>query len=146
MTLEACVTSILCGLSRPVLTSLNTILTSVEVTIQAQLTAVAAQLAIINVALIPIEAAQAAAQAAVDTVLATANLVPLELIAGCADLGDLNVGLNDVLQATLADVNALLARAGRFLSLRDELQAIQQALSEQAALIGEIKLVIGACE
>jgi len=143
--LNPCVKQILCALGEATLGALNTLLQAQIAIIDAEIASVAAQLAVVDILTIPLEIARDVGQNALNSAQQVASLVPLNFIAGCADLGDLNVNLSRLLANASADFNDIINDLNRKLSLREELNALileLQAIREQ---FGDIQLTIAEC-
>ena len=138
MALDNCLKQILCGLSRPVLLTFDAILLAA----QSELGAAAAALdAAIDVLAIPSAAANAAltlAETAVGSVDSALSMLPLDLIEGCAGLGDLNT----IFAGTKADATAYLEgvkqKVARFTSRLNELKVAKALHTAQAAHLDEV--------
>lgn len=143
--LDPCVRSILCALAAPVRSAVVSIITITKGLVQAQLVTISASLAILDITLLPIQALQALAQTAVDTVRGTVALVPTTLMAGCADLGTFMQGLNLSIDATVADLETVIDKANRYLSVRDDLQAQVDKLNAVLLVFDGIEAAIASC-
>ena len=142
MALDACVRTILCGLGNPVLTAINGIVAAQIAQVDAEIVQVEASLALIGIAVAPIQALQGLAETVVGEARALANLIPLQLLTGCADLGNAMVTVNGVLQTPLAAANTYLARANRFLSFQDQQQALLTELQASRTYLLELQTAI----
>jgi hypothetical protein len=121
------------------------IISAQTVVVQTQITQLQATLAALDVALIPVQLAQEVAQTTVDAIRAMANLVPVQLMAGCGDLGNFMVRLNTSLDIATADLNAVIAKANRELSFRDEVSAEIDELNELLTTFSDISLELVSC-
>lgn len=145
MAVEACVKAILCPLGNSVLSALNGIITSQVALLEAQVVTITAQIVVLEVQLVPVTAAQALANNAVAAVRSAGNLVPVAVMAGCFDLGDMQVKLDESLDASLAAVNRVLEEANRALSFKAELEQLRDEINATIAKLGEIQLAIAEC-
>lgn len=145
MALDPCVSSILCGLSASVLSALQSILATQRAVVLEQIGQAQAQLAIADVATLPVEGARAGAAAVLEQVRAAAQLVPLNLISGCTDLGDFNIGLNDSLAAANAELTDITDDLNALLSFKNELNAIIDNGNLLIAQFNAIEAVIQEC-
>ncbi len=142
MALDACVQTILCGLGNPVLTAINGIVAAQLVQVDAEIVQVEASLALIGIAVAPIQALEGLAETVVSEARSLANLIPMQLLIGCADLGTAMVTVNDVLQVPLAAANTYLGRANRFLSFQDEQQALLARLEATRTYLTDLQTAI----
>lgn len=144
--MDPCVKAILCALSPPVISALQALIAPYRVLVSGWIVAIEAQLAIIDLWLVPFYAGQAAAQAVLDASRATARLLPVTLIAGCAELGDLNMSVEKVIAPTVADVQAWLAEMQRYVSLREELAALREEYQALEAFLDELLNELEGCD
>lgn len=145
ITLDPCVRAILCGLS-------NATLNAIKGLINAQVAIVTAQIAIITAKLLKYDILATAAQAGANIVLgkieeirAAASLIPLTLIAGCLDLGNLNLSIQQTIDAFVADFEVFVADAIRLLSFIDELNLLKLAYQEVLDLYQAVLATISLC-
>lgn len=143
--MDPCVKAILCGLSGSVLGALNAIIDAQKATILAAVAAAESELSIVRIANAPIAIAAEVAQTIVDEAHAAADLVPLQLLAGCGDLGELNLAVNTALDGALADVNSVLTKANRWLSFEGELNERIAELNASLESFADFQLVIASC-
>ena len=68
------------------------------------------------------------ANAALAEAVAAAGLIPLGLIASCADLGEFNLDVVGSIEAATADFNDIVDQLNRLLSFKAELEALEQEL------------------
>jgi hypothetical protein len=146
MALDACVKNIVCALGANVISALNAILDAQKVVLTAQLDAIAAQLVIINIATVPVQIAKDAAQEVADAALSVTNLVPMQTMEGCEDIGQVLDDIRDTVEADLATVNNLLNDLNRKLSFKAELEAAQEFIQEKIDRINEFQLELEACD
>jgi hypothetical protein len=142
---DPCIRSILCTLAGSVLGALDTIIDTQIIAMQAQITAAQAQLLVLDVATIPLEAARSAANAVLERARSAATLVPLELIAGCAGLGDFNFDLVSSIDDATREFNDIVDDLNRLLSFKEELQALVDELNRVIEQFQEIQLLIQEC-
>jgi len=145
MALNPCVKQILCALSAPVLAALNAVISSQIALLRAQIVAAQAQLLALDITTAPLELARNIAQGLIDQAKAAATLVPFELIAECADLGDFNVNFVESLDALTADLNDIVDDLQRLLSFKEELQLLVNELEEVIEQFEGIQAVIEEC-
>jgi hypothetical protein len=145
MALNACVEQILCGLSQAALGALAPIIETQKAALAVQLNLIQAQLLALDVAKLPVEAALAVAQQAINATRAAGDLVPLDLIANCADLGDLFVDLSDGLDLVSAEAASIAQDAASLLSFSEELAALRNEIDDTIALYDEILALIATC-
>ena len=147
MALNPCVKAILCSLSSGLLIGLQSLIDGQIALIQIQITQYQTQLLQYDVLSIPIEASAALSQAFIDSVRSGAAVIPLSTIAnaGCSDLGDFNVNLNQVLDVITSASDDVVFEATRLLSYKEELNDIITALNNTTDQFTEINLLIDAC-
>lgn len=145
MALDACVKDILCSLSDAVLRDLQVLIDGQITLIQAQITVFQAQLLQYDIITLPIQASQQAAQAVVNAARQSATLIPLNVIAGCADLGDFNINLQESIDVALGTSNDLLFEANRLLSFTDELNNLVTSLNATIEQFTDIQSIIDEC-
>ena len=145
MAFNPCLKSILCALGQATLDALNTVLQAQLVVIDAQIAAFTAQLAILDILTLPLSAAAVVAQEAINAANQVVSLVPLGLISDCADLGDLNVNLTQVLDNANADFQDIVTDLNRKLSFKDEINAGLEQLAEVRQQFSDILLTIEEC-
>lgn len=144
-TLEVCVKQILCGLSSSVLRSLQTIIDGQIAFLQTQITTFQTQLLQYDVLSIPLQAANTVTQTIVDETKRYANLIPLNVISECVDLGDFNLNLNQSLDLFSNYSNELTYEATRLLSYREELNEIIDKLNVTINQFTDIRSIIDQC-
>lgn len=145
MALDPCVKSILCTLKVPVLRALDGVIQLVIVEINTQLAGLTASLAILDVTLLPVNLAVGLAQQVIDQFKAAFQLVPVNIMEGCVDLGTAMGYLNDIADKATASLQDFLEDATALLSLQDELNALQQLLNDNLITFGLLSDVIAEC-
>jgi len=145
MALNPCVKQILCALGNATLSSLNGLIQAQLLILDAKIIELDAELAVLDVLTFPLTALGAAAAEAVNAATASLSLVPLNLIAGCADLGDLNVNLTQILDNANADLQDYIVDINRKLSLKEELVALKDLLASIRQQFLDIQLTIAEC-
>lgn len=126
--LDPCVRNVLCTLSVPVLRSIDGIVTGILAQASATLAQLEARSLTLGVQEAAINSAAGLATSALDSTLAIANFLPLDLVEGCADLGDLQQQIAEASRRSTAAVNDLRDDAIRATSLKGELDADIAAL------------------
>ena len=145
MALDPCVGNILCTLSTPVLVSLRTLVTGQVAQIQALLAQLEARSITLGIQVIPIQVSRDLALAVLDQSQSIINLLPISLIQGCGDLGQVQQNLTDgVTQATSA-VRDFADDATRVLSLKTEVDAQITQLNAQLTEFNEFLAEITNC-
>lgn len=145
MALNPCVKNVICTLSLPVLVSLKTIIVSSTAQLQSVLAVLQARSITLGLEVLPAELARDAALAVLQEAQSVANLLPLSLIEGCADLGTLQQDLsNGVAQATSA-VESFANDATRTLSLKTEVDLGIDELSAAISRQNEFVTIIDEC-
>jgi flagellin-like hook-associated protein FlgL len=142
---SSCVREIVCSLSQPAIGLLNGILSTQITLLQSQVVAISAQLLTFDVLQAPVVVANAAAQTALQQVKEIVNIVPLNLIGQCADLGNVNLGLNRSIDGISAELEAITQDATRLLSFREELVSLQNELNATIDLFQAVQQVIATC-
>jgi len=145
MALNPCVKQILCALGNATLSSLNGLIQAQLLILDAKIIELDAELAVLDVLTFPLTALGAAAAEAVNAATASLSLVPLNLIAGCADLGELNVNLTQILDDANADLQDYIVDINRKLSLKEELVALKDLLASIRQQFLDIQLTIAEC-
>lgn len=145
MALNACVKSVLCTLSTPVLSALRGVVQAQIAQAQAVLGILQARSLTLGIQLVPIELARDAANAVLQESQSIANLLPLSLVEGCGDLGQVRQNLNAAVEQATASVNDFADDATRALSLKDETDARIAELNAQLAEFSELVDTITAC-
>jgi len=143
--LDSCVRRVLCGLSDTALRALQGLIDGQVAILQAQIAVYQAQILQYDVLAIPVEIAANAAQTVVDQVREAAYLVPLNLIADCADLGYFNLNLTQSIDVAVSTAEDAIFEATRLLSFRDELNAIVSELNGIIDQFTDIRSVIDEC-
>jgi hypothetical protein len=146
MALDPCVKAVLCPLGNAVLGALNGIITAQVAFLETELATITATLLTLQIQLIPIQAARALANTAVAAVRSAGNLVPVSVMAGCFDAGDLMLKLNASLDSSVAIANHVLDEANRSLSYQAELQQLQTDINATIDKFNQIKLAISECQ
>jgi hypothetical protein len=140
-----CVREILCTLSQAVLGALDGIITSGIGFLTAQQAAITAQLLALDVAALPVQFVFNEATKLIEEVRSYANLVPLNLLGACADLGDLATSLNDTLDLGLAEAETIKNDIVSLLSFKEELNLLNQEITDTLAYYEDIKDIIATC-
>lgn len=145
MALKPCVRSILCTLSQAVLGALDAIIQTSIALLTAQQATITAQLLALDVAALPVQVVFDQTTALIEETRSYANLVPLNILGACADLGDLATTLNDTLDEGLAEAQTIKNDIVGLLSFKEELAALNQEISDTLAFYEEIKNIIATC-
>lgn len=145
MALDPCVRQILCALGQASLAAITPILDTQIAALTAQKAAIVAQLVALDVASLPVQAANSLAQGVLTQARSIANLVPLQFVSGCVDLGDLNVGVNTALDSISAEATTVAEDLTRLLSFSEELNALSEEIDELITLFEDIKQEIETC-
>lgn len=145
MALNECVQRILCGLSAGALQALGFALDALVVQNNIAIAALQARAAALSLKLVPLELARAGVEAALRAAQEASRMLPLALIADCADLGDLNTLTRQAIEREVAAVFLILDDINRLLSIQNELAALIGQLTRLNDLIAEIKGVIAEC-
>ena len=144
--LNPCVKSILCALSTPVLNAIQGIISAQKAVLQTQIAAIQLQLLQYDLAALPIEAANAAAQTMLSQVKQVSTLVPLNMVAECLDLGTFNQNLVSSLDFVSAYASQMSFEAIEFLTYRDELNGIIAKMNNTIDQFDLVNDVIDQCK
>ena len=142
---EECVYTILCGLSASVRNALQNVITSLTASLNAQIVAYRSALLVYDVAVIPLELSRSILNGLLDIARSAATLVPLEIIEGCADLGDFNLDIVTSIDVITAELNDVIDDLNRILSFKDELEFLINELSAVLDNFNDISLVLEEC-
>lgn len=145
MALGNCLSAILCALANPVLGALTVAINAARIAAQAQLAVARAELAVLQITTIPARAARILANTALQLARAGMQALPTGLIAGCADLGDLNAGFERTVGAAIAEAQSVIDTVERYLSIEEELNALIAELEALDAFLGEVIDIIASC-
>lgn len=145
MALDPCVKSILCALSAVVLGALQGIINAQVGLLRAQLAILRAELLKYDIAAVPIEIARNAANAILNDARQAAALLPLSLIAECADLGELNINLVAAIDNETERLNDIIDDASAILSFREELNLAILQVERLIEAFEEILQEIAEC-
>lgn len=145
MALDVCVRNILCALSAPVLGALSGIIQTQRAALTAQITGLQTQILRLDVAAAPLEAGRVILNQSLGQLRAAASLVPLSLIEGCGDLGQLNINLVASIDQKTAELNETVDELTRVVSFRDELQTVVDEYTAIIEQFDEILLTIQEC-
>lgn len=133
MALDPCVKNVICTLSLPVLVGIRAVVVSSVAEMQSALNLLQAQSLTLGLETLPIALARNAATAVLQETQSIVNLLPLNLIEGCADLGTLQQDLSNGVSKATSAVDGWARDATRTLSLKAE---VDLELDELAAAIG----------
>jgi hypothetical protein len=143
--LNPCVKQIVCSLSAAVLGALDSAIQLQIANLTVQKNVIEAQILKYDVLGIPIQFANEAAQYALNQLRGFAALIPTNLVAGCADMGNININVQrsiDTVSGGLADITQ---DATRLLSVREELAFLDQQYSEAISQFNQFRAVIAEC-
>lgn len=142
MSLDPCV-YFLCTLGAPARRVLKAKLQGLTTALSVELESLHAQLLTVDIAVAPLEAAQAVAEAALNAARSVLNVLPP--VPGCADIGKLTVNLSASLDITAADARTLLTNLRALLSFREELNAAVAAIENQISEFEAVLEVLEEC-
>jgi len=143
--LANCVKLVLCGLSAATRNAIVGILQGYVGVLNAQITSLEVELVALNIATAPVALANSAVQSFINQVKAGANIVPLNLIGECFDLGQLNEAVQVNLDLALVDANIIANDLERLLSFKAELDATILDLQTTIELYTEVIATIKVC-
>ena len=113
MALNSCVKQILCTLSSAALREIKSILNTQREIIQAQISIYQAQKLQFDIISIPLNSAKAAADLIINKAKKSSALVPISAMAGCADLGDIMVKIQNSISPTISTLEDYSFEASR---------------------------------
>lgn len=145
MAVEACVKQTLCPLQGSVLNAFAGIVDTTIATLQAEVTLLTATLLAIQPQKVAITALRDTALTALNAAQVPLNLVPLNLVAGCAGLGATMGGINSGFDTLRADVGRIVNEANRYLTYDAFLTEKRDALNATIADLLEVRTAIGEC-
>lgn len=145
MALNPCVKVIVCALSEGVRGALNSTIDLYLAQLRAQILLLEAQILKYDVLLLPVQAANAAAQAALNQLRSVAGLIPSNLIENCVDMGDITLNFQAVIDTASGDLNDFTQDATRLLSVREELNFLVEQYNQIIDQFNDLKAVIAGC-
>lgn len=144
-TVEACVRSILCGLSNPLRQAVKISITSYRALLNTQLLTLQAKAAQYNVAAAAAQVLFNVANAALEQARSAAHLFPSSLISGCVTLGNLNQVIAAGIDLASADLVETEARLTRILSVTDEVNTLIAQIQAAIGIIDQVLAVVDIC-
>jgi hypothetical protein len=141
-----CVKSIVCGLGTAGINALKAAIQvplNVLTLLRSQLNAYLIYLDILTA---PVKITGELATSTLQTIKSTANIIPINLVSGCFQLGLLNEIFNVSLNQTIADIEKLVNTLNRYLSLRDEVEAQLADVEKAIKVLTELNVIIEACQ
>lgn len=123
VTIENCVKSIICGLSTAVQNALRALLNAYIAQFDVLIAGYEAKLIYLNILTAPVQVVAGFVEAAIQDARAGANLIPFDLAEGCIGIGDINLAIQDNLNAILASAINIETDLNRMLSFKDEVEA-----------------------
>lgn len=144
--LARCVEAILCGLSRATQNALINLINGYLIQLDLARASLEAELAVLNIATAPIALANTVAQQALAQIKAGANLIPLDIIGTCFEVGVLNETISENIDALAVDVNIIASDLQRLVSARDEVEAALDNLVQSISLFRSILETFSTCE
>ena len=145
MALNPCVKLLLCALGSGTLAAIRAVLEGQIAALNAEIVLLTTRLGIENVNVAPITAAEAEIQKRIDEVLAWSDLVPLDRLGACADIGLLNVNIHKKVDEALAEAHYVLDDFLRLLAFRDELQALIAEAEARLNFLEDVQLALEGC-
>lgn len=145
VSLETCVTQILCGLSTEVLSILAALLQTYIDACLAQIAVLEFTLLQLQLQLVPLNAAKALLDVTIAELRNSANIVPLNIITECTDLGDFVARANSVIDGFLAQADQLVLTINRKFSYQKYLNAAIAELNDSIDHFRAIQVSIRAC-
>lgn len=123
MALADCVREVLCGLSAATRNALVGIIRGYVTALEAEKAILQAKLLKLNILTLPVSALNSVAQSALAQARAGANIVPLDLIGTCVDVGNLNDVITRNIEIVTRELNKIATDLERLLSFADEINA-----------------------
>jgi len=118
-----CVKSLLCGLNAAAQAALKSALNVVIAQLSAVIAGLLVQLAILDILLLPLNVAKSLAVTLAQELKGLLNIIPLNLVKGCAPFGLSIDGINITIDQKIAEAEKIVQNANRYLSIRNEIQA-----------------------
>lgn len=145
--LGPCVKEILCTLTVPALVALDDFIDLIILEINTQITVASAQLLKLDIAVAPVNISLSLAQEALDQLRSPIlAILPTSTIEDCVDFGDLYVAISDISAQASASIEDFRQDAIRFVSIREELAAVRDALQNvQLPQFTALKSLIAEC-
>lgn len=145
MALANCVQHVLCGLSAGVRSALVVLIKGYINQLQVYETLITARRAYLNILTAPIAIAKNVVDGVITQAKAGANIIPLDLIGDCFEVGQLNESIQANLNLVLVDANILATDLERLLSFGDELDAILVDVNSTIQFYESIIAAIDVC-
>jgi len=145
MAFSRCVHTILCTLSTAALAALDKVVDAQMIQLQLAVTVAQAKILKYDILLIPVQAANTIAQAALDQLKSAANLVPSDLINGCVDFGNITLEMQRAVDQIAGPLNDITQDLTRLLSFREELNALVEEYNKIITKLNEFRVAIAEC-
>lgn len=146
MALANCVAQVLCGLAAATRAAIASLIDKYLIALRVARAELEAQLVVLDIASAPIIALNNLAQQALLEVKAGANLIPLDLIGNCLDVGRLNETIQANLDIVAGDISIVAQDLARLVSFRDEVEASIRELDRFIDTYLEILEIIDGCD
>ena len=143
--ISPCLQEIICGLSAATLSVLRGVLETQLAAVQAQVAIIAGKLVVVDIIVAPVVLVKDAAETALNDIRALANVIPINLIGDCVQLGQFSAALNTNIDLISADLEDQVRDITRILSVKKELQFIQDQLNALIDQINAVLTVISLC-
>lgn len=143
--MSPCFAAILCALGAPIISSLKATLIAQIVVLNGQVASLTATLAILDIQLLPLTVARNLAIQARDTIRSAGDLVPVAIMADCADIGDMMGIIDESTEEALAAINLKINQVNRSLSFKAEIEARIDQLNAYVARINDMILGLEVC-
>lgn len=144
--LNPCVKELLCGLNKAAQTAIRSAIGIIILQIETQITALNAYLIYLNILTAPLNLVNKSIKQVAQELRSLANIIPLPFLASCLDLTEVVTRFNVAFESDLAYIDRIVAETNRYLSLKDEVEAVIADLQAGLDVLKQIDLVIGACD
>ena len=140
-----CVKSVICGLGPAGLNALKAAIQVPLTTLTILRSQLNAYLIYLDLLTAPVKITGQLATSTLQTIKSTLNIIPINLLSGCFQLGLLNEWANVGLNQTISDIEKLVATLNRYLSLRDEVEAQLADVERALKVLTELNVIIESC-
>ncbi len=144
-TYEDCVPRILCGLNRAIQNALRQVIQIHLTQLNAYLVSLEAYLVYLNILTAPVNLLAGTINQILVEARGALNFLPINLVAQCADLGDIHESINEAINASLAGVERTKNELNRYLSLKDDVEAQITAIKRQLEVLTQINIILESC-
>lgn len=143
--MDRCVKKILCGLGAAVVGALDAIFEGQINALTAIVVSIKAQIVVYDMGTFPLVIARNTIEIVLEKARSIATLVPLELIAECADLGDMNISLVASIDDLSAEATDVIDDLTRLLSYKEELELLVREYEDIISQFSDLRTAIQEC-